>query len=77
MIILVNSWDWFLDFNYGHLTEAGIFENYLFLQNFPMHFDENQVAWLIFNSLLVKKIKKAKIKIWYYRYFENFHYPYM
>ena len=56
MTILVYSWDWFLDFNYGHLTEAGIFENYLFLQNFPMHVDENQVAWLIFNSLLVKKI---------------------
>ena len=60
---LWNCRDRFFDFDHGHVREAGKVENYRFLENCSMDFDENQAAWSLFDTLSVENIKSAKIKI--------------
>ena len=66
---LATGRDRFFDFDHGHVREAGKVENYRFLENCSMDFDENQAAWSLFDTLSVENIKSAKIKIRKNRFF--------
>ena len=59
---LVSRRDRFFDFDLDHVTEAGKVENYRFLENSLMDFDENQAAWSLFDTLSAENIKSRKLK---------------
>ena len=42
--------DRFLQFDLGHVREVGKVENYRFLENCSIDFDENQAAWSVFDT---------------------------
>ena len=53
----------FFDFVTWAAEEPDKVENYRFLEICSMDFDENQAAWLLFNTLSAENIKSEKIKI--------------
>ena len=53
----------FFDFVTWSAEEPDKVENYRFLENCSMDFDENQAAWSLFDTLQAENIKSAKIKI--------------
>ena len=53
----------FLNFVTWPAEESDKVENYRFLENCSMDFDENQAAWSLFDTLSAENIKSAKIKI--------------
>ena len=53
----------FFDFVTWAAEESDKVENYRFLENCSMDFDENQAAWSLFDTLSAENIKSAKIKI--------------
>ena len=55
---LVNGWDRFFDFDHSHVREAGKVENYRFLENGSLDFDQNQAAWSLFDTLSVENQKR-------------------
>ena len=64
----------FLNFVTWSAEESDKVENYRFLENCSMEFDENQAAWSLFDTLSVENIKNAKIGIRKNLFFENFAY---
>ena len=67
-----NVRDRFLNFGTWSAEEPEKVENYRFLENCSMDFDENQAAWSFLDTLSAENIKSAKIKISKNRFFENF-----
>ena len=67
----------FFDFVTWAAEESDKVENYRFLENCSMDFDENQAAWSLFDTLSAQNIKSAKIKICKHRFFENLAYLHM
>ena len=67
----------FFDFVTWAAEESDNVENYRFLENCSMDFDENQGTWSLFDTLSAENIKSAKIKISKNRFFENFFYLHM
>ena len=61
MDYLVSGRDRFLDFDHGHVTEAGEVENYRFLENCSKEFAENQRKKSVFNILPSPIMKNFKI----------------
>ena len=58
-----NVRDRFFDFVAWSAEEPDEVENYRFLENCSMDFDENQATWSFFDTLSAENIKSAKIKI--------------
>ena len=67
----------FLNFVTWSAEESDKVENYRFLENCSMEFDENQDAWSLFDTFSAENIKNAKITIRKNRFFENFAYLHM
>ena len=55
-----NVRDRFLNFVTWSAEESDKVENYRFLENCSMDFDENQAAWSLFDTLSTENIKSAK-----------------
>ena len=72
-----NVRDRFLNFVTWSAEESDKVENYRFLENCSMDFDENQAAWSLCDTLSAENIKSAKIKIRKNGFFENFAYLHM
>ena len=58
---LGNCRERFFDLDHGHVTEADKVENYRFLKNWSMDFDENQAASILF-QLRISKARKSKFE---------------
>ena len=61
----------FLSFVTWSAEESDKVENYRFLENCSMDFNEIQAAWSLFDTLSAENIKNAKIKIRKNRFFLN------
>ena len=67
-----NVRDQFLNVVTWSAEESDKVENYRFLKNCSMDFDENQAAWSLFDTLSAENVKSAKINIRKNRFFQNF-----